>query len=230
MIRLTYPDRAIRVPKGLDHSRSQLSASCASRQRLWRQGTMFHLPDLDSERPARAAAALGSRSFCPRAEWCGRCPSPARTACMSAATIERYHDHPIASAAGGHVIRARQKSRSLRRRALYREYVRRYARLDARWRPISSRSIPCSLSIASFGAISQAVVRAGGKVNQYLGDGLLLALFLALTRTGNLRAGRHSMPWRWSPRTCPEHPQPATRRETERNVIRFGIGINLEER
>ena len=63
MIRLTYPDRAIRVPKGLTVLEASYRHHVPHANSLWRQGTMFHLPDSDSERPERAAAAFGSRSF-----------------------------------------------------------------------------------------------------------------------------------------------------------------------
>jgi adenylate cyclase len=72
------------------------------------------------------------------------------------------------------------------------------------------------------GAISQAVIRAGGNVNQFLGDGLL-ALFGVDTDPQS--ACRQALKAAAMVAKNIEHlnQQLAV---TERNVIRFGIGIN----
>ena len=72
------------------------------------------------------------------------------------------------------------------------------------------------------GAISQAVVRAGGKVNQYLGDGLLALFGVDKDRKSACRQALNAAAM------VAENVEHLNRQlaETERNVIRFGIGIN----
>src|SRR6202022_3779099 len=72
------------------------------------------------------------------------------------------------------------------------------------------------------GAISQAVIRAGGNVNQYLGDGLLALFGVDTDRKSACRQALHAAAM------VAENVERLNRQfaEAERTVIRFGIGIN----
>jgi adenylate cyclase len=98
MITVSYPNRKVRVPKGLSILEASLRFNVPQCERLRRQGAMLDLPCACRQRSRRAAAAVRQGSICAGAR--GRRRQPFHSACVSAAATNRHRRH--SRAAGQH--------------------------------------------------------------------------------------------------------------------------------
>ncbi len=128
--------------QGTEHPRSQPALQCAACQRLRRQGALLDLPRPRGQRPQCAAAAVGTGGLCAGARRRRRQPvDPAR---LPAPAADRCRHHSGAARQCRRRFRPQPQPRQYRRGALYRQHVRRYARIDAGWRKRACPSISCS--------------------------------------------------------------------------------------
>jgi adenylate cyclase len=219
MIRLTYPDREIRVPKGLTvleasyrhhvpHANVCGGKGRCSTCRIRIVGDRAGLP----EPSAREAFVL---------ERVGASGDPAvRLACQLRPTRDITIVPLLPPQVGTSFVHGKSRIHPGEERYVVSMFVdmRGSTQMAADQLPFDTVFIVNRF----LGAISQAVIRAGGNVNQFLGDGLL-ALFGVDTDPQS--ACRQALKAAAMVAKNVEHlnQQLAV---TERNVIRFGIGIN----
>ena len=219
MIRLTYPDREIRVPKGLTvleasyrhhvpHANVCGGKGRCSTCRIRIVGDRAGLP----EPSAREAFVL---------ERVGASGDPAvRLACQLRPTRDITIVPLLPPQVGMSFVHGKSRIHPGEERYVVSMFVdmRGSTQMAADQLPFDTVFIVNRF----LGAISQAVIRAGGNVNQFLGDGLL-ALFGVDTDPQS--ACRQALKAAAMVAKNIEHlnQQLAV---TERNVIRFGIGIN----
>ncbi len=219
MIRLTYPDRAIRVPKGLTvleasyrhhvpHANVCGGKGRCSTCRIRIVGDRSGLP----EPSAREAFVL---------ERVGASGDPAvRLACQLRPSRDITIVPLLPPQVGTSFVHSKTRIHPGEERYIVSMFVdmRGSTQMAADQLPFDTVFIVNRF----LGAISQAVIRSGGKVNQYLGDGLL-ALFGVDTDPQS--ACRQALKAAAMVAKNVEHLNQQLA-ETERNVIRFGIGIN----
>ena len=219
MIRLTYPDRAIRVPKGLTvleasyrhhvpHANVCGGKGRCSTCRIRIVGDRSGLP----EPSAREAFVL---------ERVGASGDPAvRLACQLRPSRDITIVPLLPPQVGTSFVHGKTRIHPGEERYIVSMFVdmRGSTQMAADQLPFDTVFIVNRF----LGAISQAVIRSGGNVNQYLGDGLL-ALFGVDTDPQS--ACRQALK---AAAMAAKNVETLNQQlaETERNVIRFGIGIN----
>jgi adenylate cyclase len=219
MIRLTYPDRTIRVPKGLTvleasyrhhvpHASVCGGKARCSTCRIRIVGDHAGLP-----RPsAREAFVLGRMG--------ARVDPSVRLACQLRPTTDISIVPLLPSNVGTSFVHGKIRVHPGEERYVVSMFV------DMRGstqRAADQLPFDTVFIVNRFvGAVSQAVTQAGGKVNQYLGDGLL-ALFGV--DTDPRTACRQALKAAAMVAANVEHLNRQLA-ETERHPIRFGIGVN----
>ena len=179
MITVTYPDRQVRVPKGLSVLEASLrfnvphASVCGGRR--------------DALPAAFALSAIvahcrdrpGARAFV-----LARVGASADPAIRLACQLRPHTDvavFPILPPQCRRQFCSQSAPHQYRRGALHRQHVRRHARLDQAGRGTAAvrHRIPVNRFL---GAVSQAVIDAGGQPNQFVGDGMLALFGLASAR------------------------------------------------
>ncbi len=218
MIRLTYPDRTIRVPKGLTVLEASFrhhvphASVCGGKGRCSTCRIRIIGGDAGLPRPsAREAFVLGRMGA----------PDPSvRLACQLRPTTDIAIIPLVPSQAGTSFLHGKSRVYPGEERYVVSMFV------DMRGstqRAADQLPFDTVFIVNRFlGAVSQAVTQAGGKVNQYLGDGLL-ALFGTDTDPGT--ACRQALK---AAAQVGENVAQLNRQfaEAERHPIRFGIGVN----
>ena len=218
MISLTYPDRTIRVPKGLTileasyrhrvpHANVCGGKGRCSTCRVRILGDHSRLPQ-PSAREAFVLDHIGAGADTPRCVWpasCGR---------------HRPRDRAVAVAAHRHLVRPWPgRHHPGEERYVVSMFV------DMRGSTqIAADQLPFDtvfLVNRFLAAVAQAVTQAGGEVNQYLGDGLLALFGIRTSPPTACRQALHAAAMVGQRRTS----QPAIA-AARRDAIKFGIGTN----
>jgi adenylate cyclase len=219
MIRLTYPDRVIRVPKGLTvleasyrhhvpHANVCGGKGRCSTCRIRIVSDRSGLP----QPSAREAFVL---------ERIGASADPAvRLACQLRPSTDITIIPLLPPQVGTSFVHGKNRVHPGEERYIVSMFVdmRGSTQMAADQLPFDTVFI-----INRFlGAVSQAVKRAGGNVNQYLGDGLLALFGVETDRKSACQQALNAAAM------VAENVEHLNRQlaEAERNVIRFGIGIN----
>jgi adenylate cyclase len=219
MIRLTYPDRTIRVPKGLTVLEASFrhhvphASVCGGKGRC--STCRIRVVGDDSGLPppsARESYVLGRMS--------ARADPSVRLACQLRPTRDIEIVPLVPSQTGAAFLHGKSRVHPGEERYVVSMFV------DMRGstqRAADQLPFDTVFIVNRFlGAVSQAVTQAGGKVNQYLGDGLL-ALFGTDTdpRTACRQALKAAA---MAAKNVAQLNQQNS--EAERHPIRFGIGVN----
>jgi adenylate cyclase len=219
MIRLTYPDRTIRVPKGLTVLEASFrnhvphASVCGGKGRCSTCRIRIIGDDSGLPRPSAREAFVLERMG-------DRADPSVRLACQLRPTRDIAIVPLVPSQAGTAFLHGKSRVRPGEERYVVSMFV------DMRGstqRAADQLPFDTVFIVNRFlGAVSQAVTQAGGKVNQYLGDGLL-ALFGIDTdpRTACRQALKAAA-------MVAENVAHLNRQhaEAERHPIRFGIGVN----
>jgi adenylate cyclase len=219
MINLTYPDRTIRVPKGLSvleasyrhhvpHANVCGGKGRCSTCRIRIMGDRSGLPD-PSPREAFVLERIGARA-----------DRAVRLACQLRPTKDIAIIPLLPPQVGASFVHSKSRIHPGEERYVVSMFVdmRGSTQMAADQLPFDTVFIVNRF----LGAVSQAVTQAGGKVNQYLGDGLLAlfgvetdprsacrqALSAAAMIAGNIKHLNRGLA------------------EAERSPLRYGIGIN----
>ena len=219
MIRLTYPDRVIRVPKGLTvleasyrhhvpHANVCGGKGRCSTCRIRIVSDRSGLP----QPSAREAFVL---------ERVGASADPAvRLACQLRPSRDITIIQLLPPHVGASFVHGKNRVHPGEERYIVSMFVdmRGSTQMAADKLPFDTVFIVNRF----LGAISQAVIRAGGNVNQYLGDGLLALFGVDTDRKSACRQALYAAAM------VAENVEHLNRQlaEAERTVIRFGIGIN----